>query len=140
MSTQIRLARPDDHQAVANLYLEFSGWPLERHGSIQTAIENPDEELFVAESEGQVVGFIHQVYYNDPLHAGLNSNLTSLYVKMGYKRRGIGSQLVQQALDHARRRNVVEVHVTTRETNLDAIKFYEANAFSREGVLFEINP
>ena len=140
MLTQIRLARPDDFQALADLFLEFSEWPLERHDSILAAIENPDEELFVAESEGQIVGFIHQIYYNDPLHAGLSSNLTSLYVKSEHRRRGIGSQLVQQSLEHARRRKVVEVHVTTREGNIDAIRFYETNAFTREGILFEINP
>jgi ribosomal protein S18 acetylase RimI-like enzyme len=61
-------------------------------------------------------------------------------VKKEHRRKGIASKLIQQSLEHARRRNVVEVHVTTREDNTSAIRFYEAKAFRREGVLFEINP
>lgn len=140
MSTTIRIAKHDDVQVLENLFFEFSEWPLQRSNSIRKAIENPNEELLVAESEGQIVGFIHQVYFNDPLHACLNSSLTSLFVKKEHRRKGIASKLIQQSLEHARRRNVIEVHVTTREDNVPAIRFYEAKAFRREGVLFEINP
>ncbi|UCE29008.1 MAG: GNAT family N-acetyltransferase [Candidatus Bathyarchaeota archaeon] len=140
MSASVRLAQHGDIPILESLFLEFSGWPLQRSDSIQEAIKDPNGELLVAELEGQIVAFIHQIFFIDPLHGGLNSELTSLFVKKEHRRKGIASKLVQQSLKNAKRRNVVEVHVTTREDNIAAVRFYEANAFRREGLLFECNP
>ncbi|NIQ05105.1 MAG: GNAT family N-acetyltransferase, partial [Candidatus Korarchaeota archaeon] len=70
----------------------------------------------------------------------VNSDITSLFVKEGYRRRGIASQLLQKAIQNAKKRKVREIHVTTREDNNTAIRFYEKLGFKKEGILFETNP
>lgn len=140
MSIAIRLARKEDIPVLDELFFEFSNWQLERRDTLHEAIEDPNGELLVVESDGRVIAFIHQVFFNDPLHAGLNSDITSLFVKGDYRRKGIASQLLQKALETAKRRKVIEVHVTTRENNEEAFKFYEKHGFKKVGVLFEKNP
>jgi ribosomal protein S18 acetylase RimI-like enzyme len=135
-----RLARQEDVRVLERLFEEFSGWQLERSVSISKAIDNPDGELLVAEVDDKIVGLIHQVFFEDPLHAGLNSYITDFFVKEEHRKKGIGSELLKRALETAKTREVKEVHVTTRENNYGAMKFYEKYGFSRAGVLFELNP
>lgn len=140
MTLNIRLAREQDVQVLEQLFLEFSQWQIRRDEAIRKAIRDPAGELLVAESSGRVVAFIHQVFFQDPLHAGLNSAITGLFVSDRYRGRGIASQLVKRALENAKTRKVVEVHVDTEESNRDAVKLYERLGFRKVGVMFERNP
>ncbi len=96
--------------------------------------------MLVAEYDSELVAFLHQVFFVDPLHAGVNSDITSLFVKEDCRRRGIASQLLQKAIQNAKRRKVKEIHVTTRKDNKTAIRFYEKNGFKKQGILLETNP
>lgn len=136
----IRQAREADARILGDLFLKFSDWHLDRKKSIQKAMSDPNGVLLVAELEGEVIALLHQVFFNDPLHAGLNSDITSLFVKEEHRRKGIASQLLKEALEDAKKRNVIEVHVTTRENNDLAIKLYERHGFERAGIVFEKNP
>jgi len=140
MKVTIRKAKEEDIQVLEDLFLDFSDWNLSRRKILHEAINDPTGELLVAESADQTIGFLHQVFFVDPLHAGLNSNITSLFVKEEFRRTGIASSLVQKAVESAKRREVIEIHVTTRENNQPAIRFYEKLGFTKEGVLFEKNP
>lgn len=140
MTISYRHAGQENVQVLERLFEEFSGWHLERSASIRKAINNPNGELLVAEVDSQIAGFIHQVFFEDPLHAGLNSLVTDLFVKEEHRRKGIGSKLLNKALESAKTREVKEVHVTTLEDNKKAMTFYEKHGFNRTGVLFEFNP
>lgn len=140
MSIAIRLAIEEDIPVLEELFLEFSSWNLQRSETLLKAIKDPNGELLVAESNGQVVAFLHQIFFIDPLHAGLNSDITSLFVKEGCRRKGIALSLVEKAVENAKRRNVIEIHVTTRESNRTAMELYEKLGFTKEGILFERNP
>lgn len=140
MSMTIRKASEEDISVLEDLFSRFSNWNLHRRESLKEAINDANGELLVVQIDDQIAGFLHQVFFADPLHAGLNSDITNLFVKEEYRRRGVGSSLVQKALENAKRRNVIEIHVTTREDNKVAMKFYQKLGFTREGVLFEKNP
>jgi len=140
MSITIRVARVEDIPVLEELFLDFSNWNLQRSEILLKAIKDSNGELLVTESNGQVVAFLHQIFFIDPLHAGLNSDITSLFVKEGYRRKGIASSMIEKAVENAKRRNVIEIHVTTRENNENTMKFYEKLEFTREGILFEKNP
>jgi len=140
MSLNIRLASEEDIPILEELFLEFSDWHLQRGETLRNVIKDTDGELLVVEYDGCIVAFLHQIFYVDPLHAGVNSDITSLFVKEEHRRKGIASQLMQKAIENAKRRKVIEIHVTTREDNQKAIRFYQEHGFTREGVLFELNP
>ncbi len=137
MSANVRRAKQEEMQVLEKLFEEFSQWPLDRLASINRAINDPNGELLVAEVDHQIVGFIHQVFYEDPLHGGQNSIITDLFVKQLYRGKRIGSQMLKKALKSAKRRKVKEVHVSTRENNKNAMEFYEKHGFCRAGPLFE---
>ena len=135
-----RRARQEDVHVLERLFEEFSGWQRERSVSIRRAIDDPGAELLVAEVDEEIAGFIYQIFFEDPLHAGVNSVIADLYVEKGHRKKGIGSELLGKALETAKARDVKEVHVTTREDNYEAMKFYEKYGFNKAGVLFEMNP
>jgi len=117
----VRKARARDVEILGKLFEQFSGWHLERSVSIQKAIADSDGELLVAEVDGLVIGFVHQVFFEDPHHAGLNSLITDLFVRKEQQGQGIGSELIKRALESAKKKNVKEVHVTTREDNHEVL-------------------
>jgi ribosomal protein S18 acetylase RimI-like enzyme len=54
-------------------------------------------------------------------------------VVSGHRRHGIGSMLVQHALDAARKRGLERVELEVFASNRDAIAFYERHGFVHEG-------
>ena len=140
MSVIIRRAKEEDTPVLEELFLKFSEWPLQRGQTLRKIVKETTSELLVAESNQEIVGFIHQVFFLDPVHAGLNSYITSLFVKESHRKKGIGSQLLKKAVENAKKKGVIEVHVDTEENNARAIEFYLKREFKKAGVIFENNP
>src|SRR5271170_5216723 len=83
-----------------------------------------DRCTIVAETDGQLVGFVHIVLDADPLWGALVDNL---HVTTGRKRNGIGSALLQQAAQIvAERRPFAGMFLWVLEQNVDAQRFYAA--------------
>jgi len=140
MSVAIRLARDEDVPVLEELYLQFTNWTLQRNEALRKAVKDPNCELLVAEINEHIVGFAHQVFFLDIVHAGLNSTITSLFVKEEHRKKGVASKLIQEALTSAKNRKVVEVHLDTKDYNEQAIRLYEKHGFKRVGITFECNP
>lgn len=140
MSIIIRQAEEKDTRVLEDLFLQFSGWSLQRGQTLRKIMKETTSELLVAESNQEIVGLIHQVFFLDPVHAGLNSCITSLFVKESRRKKGIGLQLLQKAIENAKKKGVIEVHVDTEENNTNAIEFYQKHGFKKVGVIFESNP
>jgi len=120
-----------------NLFLQASNLPLERSKILRKVMKDANSELIVSESNGEAVGFIHQIFVLDPSHGGINSYIVNLFVKESCRTKGTGSQLVRKALKNAEKKGVIEVHVDTEEGNVNAIKFYERHGFRKVGIMFE---
>jgi len=140
LSIIIRRAEEKDTPVLEDMFLKFSEWPLQRGQVLRRIVKETTSELLVAESNQEIVGFIHQVFFLDPVHAGLNSYITSLFVKESHRKKGIGSQLLKKAVENAKKKGVIEVHVDTEENNARAIEFYLKREFKKAGVIFENNP
>ena len=78
------------------------------------------DESYVAEINGQVVGYIR--------FSPRTSELCSLHVDPVYARDGIGTALLQAAIDDARRYNLTHFWL---HASLNAVPFYEAQGFRR---------
>jgi ribosomal protein S18 acetylase RimI-like enzyme len=61
-------------------------------------------------------------------------------VTEGFRRQRIGSMQLEKAIASATKRNVQEVHVSTRTDNFAAMKLYDKFRFEYAGPLFEYNP
>lgn len=140
MSITYRLASEKDVGEISVMLEDLGDFAAERKGSIRKVLSDADGEMLVALVNGSLVGIVHQVFFEDPLHGGECSLITSLFVKKDARRKGVASGLLQKALETARVRDVKEVHVPTLESNAAAVKLYERLGFRKEGILLEINP
>ena len=88
LSIVIRRVEEKDTPVLEDLFLQFSEWPLQRGQTLRKIMKETTSELLVAESNQEIVGLIHQVFFLDPVHAGLNSYITSLFVKETHRKKG----------------------------------------------------
>src|SRR2546430_13926251 len=121
---RIRLARPDDAEAIAGAHIDARRvampWLPNLHSRADairyfSEVVVVDEEVYVAEVDGGVAGFI----------AIAGDHVDHLYVAPPYQGRGIGSLLLAKAKEL----RPGGLQLWTFERNTRARQFYEARGF-----------
>ena len=114
----VRRALVSDADAVFRLLCEFatSYKPVRPafDSNYPRLLGNEGTDLLVAEQGGLVVGYILASDSLTLFANGIVIELMELYVDEEHRGRGIGRELVQQAVARARERGAVEVTVPTR--------------------------
>ena len=126
-SIRIQLAAKKDISAIEKSITKWLNWGIPREESIKRAIRM--KELFVADQEGKVIGFIHQVMHEDIIDGGLNSFITCFYVAPEFRNTGVGSRLLRRAIENALDKGAVGIEVST--ASLDARRLYERHHFKQ---------
>jgi len=130
----IRAARADDAQALLAIQRDaavhaFSHifpqdlYPFpsdEIHELWQSALKDPDVEVYLAEVDGVPVGSV----------AVGGDSLRTLYVLPSHQSTGIGSTLHDHAVERLRARGVHRATLWTLEQNWPARRFYERRGWS----------
>jgi ribosomal protein S18 acetylase RimI-like enzyme len=93
---------------------------------------DPRRCTLLADDNGSLIGFANTFFEHHPTWGAL---LDNLHVADGYKRRGIGSQLLD-ATARAAIERATGLYLWVQEQNVDAQAFYEARA----GVFVERGP
>ncbi|ABM80831.1 ribosomal protein S18-alanine N-acetyltransferase [Hyperthermus butylicus] len=136
----VRRARPEDLPKViminkVTLPEHYPEWFWREH------LEKWGEAFFVAEVDGEVVGYVMtRVEYGPPFVAkGLivkKGHIVSIAVLEGYRRRGIGRALMEAAMEALKTRyGCKEVYLEVRVSNNPAIRLYEKLGFKKVKVL-----
>jgi ribosomal protein S18 acetylase RimI-like enzyme len=144
MPVTIRLFQPSDVDAVKQLTIEsFAGVTLEQnveqalgilHGHhwrwrkarhIDDDVAANPSGIFVAETEGRVIGYIATVVDR---HAG-KGRIPNLAVAAEFRNRGLGRQLIEQALDHFRREGMAYAMIETMAQNAAGHHLYTGCGF-----------
>lgn len=131
----IRSFRPDDHAAVRQLYTEgLLGGKLADNDTgfdiddVQLAyMTHPGSHFWVAECDGQIVGTIGI----QQLDAGVGE-IRRLRVNHDFRRRGIGSALLQRALEFCRDQGLLKVTLDTFIEREPALKLFEKFNFRHD--------
>jgi ribosomal protein S18 acetylase RimI-like enzyme len=91
-----------------------------------------NNELFVAESNGTVVGTF-QLTYTPSLsfHGGRRATVESVRVDDKLRGQGIGEQMMRWAMGRARERGCVSMQLTSHNDRTDAHRFYERLGFRK---------
>jgi ribosomal protein S18 acetylase RimI-like enzyme len=134
----IRTATPDDAPALARLLEAFNGPPVTPDQARRRLLAMRDvETAFIAEVEGEAVGFasLRVVPYlsDDAPYA----ELTELYVAPEYRRRGIARALMAHAEALAKERGAGEVILLTGLDNEEAQAFYRALGYGDYGLAMQ---
>jgi ribosomal protein S18 acetylase RimI-like enzyme len=123
---KIRKAREVDARAIAGLldelgYPNTPGFVLRKLGTLG-GDENP---VFVAETEGEVIGFVSlhimPTFHEEPLYC----RVTAVAVSKADRRRGVGRILMEHAEAVARGAGCGRIEVTSNERRTWAHVFYE---------------
>lgn len=142
MATLIRDTTPEDAKVVSMLidavarerrYLAVtSGFSEEATASFITSVGAANGVHLVAVLEDIIVGWcdITPASYEGMKHVGR----LGMGVKAGLRGQGIGTRLLQAALDRAFRQGLERVELEVFRSNNSAVRLYEANGFLREGV------
>ena len=88
------------------------------------------ENIILAARVGdRVVGLCWCVLFNPG--SGLEAEVAEVYVDADFRSQGIGGQMLGQAVQLFRQRNVTFAAVWTRESNPQAVRLYEEAGFRR---------
>jgi RimJ/RimL family protein N-acetyltransferase len=140
----VRPADPKDASALVALAeavgSEPEGWLIsdsrwrsvgEERRYLRAVRRHPDAAVFVAETEGGVVGRLSVA--RDPHPASRHVADLGLMVDAAARRQGIGWALLEQAVGWARQAGVRKLELHVFPHNEPAIQLYERFGFVREG-------
>ena len=126
----VRAAGPADAPVVADLLVEFNG-----EGPSPEALARRMKQLrgvetaFLGEWEGEAAGLV--VLRTVPTLSGTDdwAEITEMYVRPHFRRRGIGRALVEAALDWGCKRGCREFHLLVDPSNEAGQAFYARLGF-----------
>ena len=128
MSYSIRALEDKDRDAVAAQTCKH--WTLTRLGYIDHFIETYDLPGFVAEDNGKVIGSLTWRPYENCLQI-----VTVISDEEG---RGVGGALLSAAEAEARRQKFPRVLISTENSYVDALKFYQKRGYVLYRVHYDV--
>ncbi len=124
--TTVEFAKVSDVTEIGDLsrkYIEHDlGWKYTPE-KLKKIIKNRTKNVVVARKGNKLVGFGIMTYHEE------QANLDLLAVKMIYRRRGIGKQIVKWLEEVALTAGIFNIFVQARKINNGAIKFYKKIGF-----------
>lgn len=146
-----RLATEDDLGAIVTMLADDSlgatresiALPLsERYtNAFQRIAQDPNQELTLAELNGEIVGTFQLTFMQYLTHqGGLRAQIEAVRVHSAYRGMGIGAAMFQYALSRAKEKGCYMVQLTTDKQRSDAIRFYESLGFvsTHEGMKLKL--
>lgn len=135
----IRKALPSDAKEIIlcmqgvmdeKVYLVGEYYLLTEKGE-QDRIRNPDDLTLVCEKSGRVVGVL-------TLQRGIHKKsrhtaILGIALSRGYRHQGIGTRMIEIALDWARGTGIKKVNLEVFSSNINAIRAYKKIGFHTEG-------
>jgi GNAT superfamily N-acetyltransferase len=142
MPISIREARAEDLEAIIRLHEEDSlgshgdAWLPETKPAYEAAFAaiaaSPDNTLYVAESEGRVVGTFQLTLIPNLTGRGATRvKVESVKVSAALRSQGIGARMMAFAEEAARAGGARTMELTSNKRRGDAHRFYERLGFSK---------
>lgn len=141
----VRRATPGDAAALVELGRAVSsepeGWLItdrdwrdqaDERRYLRAVRRSPHAAVFVAETPAGVVGRLSLARDSHP--ASRHVADVGLMVAAGYRRRGIGRALLEQAVEWAKETGIEKLELHVFPYNEPAIRLYEEFGFEREGL------
>ena len=100
-----------------------------------------NQELTVAELNGEVVGTFQLTFIPYLTHqGGLRAQVEAVRVSSAHRGKGVGTQLLQHAIERAKEKGCYVVQLTTDKQRPRAIQFYESLGFvaTHEGMKLKL--
>ena len=103
------------------------------HAAFQDIVNDPNNDLLVAEVDGKVVGFLQvTVIPGISYHGARRCQIEDMRVAKDSRRQGIGRQLIESAKEWAEVRGCTIIELFMHASRKDAAAFYESLGFESE--------
>jgi GNAT superfamily N-acetyltransferase len=96
---------------------------------------DPNNELIVAELDSKVIGTLQLIVTPSLSYQGSKRSIVeSVRVDSALRGQGIGREMMLWAIERAKERGCVSMHLTSHNDRTDAHRFYEKLGFSKSHV------
>ena len=141
---KIRLANPGDIDALCLLYQQFYDYNAEQQPAYycsigesgrypENVIAKSDGDIFVAEAEDAIIGFLHVEEETTPPFPPVVPHtfacIVDLYVEPEHRKKGAGKALLEHAKTWAKDRGLEYLELFVLEENTIGRNFYEREHF-----------
>lgn len=129
----VREANGNDCEGICRICTEDLGYACNSK-LVKMRLEHLDkkrETVFVAQTGGTVVGYVHVEKY-DVLYFESMANVLGLAVAKAYQRQGWGRKLTEAAEQWAKQQGIHLLRLNSGMERVDAHKFYRAMGFREE--------
>ncbi|MBD0841025.1 MULTISPECIES: GNAT family N-acetyltransferase [unclassified Streptomyces] len=107
--------------------------------ALQRLSSDPNQHLVVAVREGRVVGTLQLTIVPGLSRRGaVRSIIEAVRIHADERGSGLGTQLIEWAIDESRRQDCQLVQLTSDNTRTDAHRFYERLGFTASHVGFKL--
>jgi GNAT superfamily N-acetyltransferase len=133
--TEVRTATPEDAGVVGRLLWDFNTEfetptpSAEQFAARFSRLLALDEVIVLLTGGAEPTGFAYLTMRPTPYFDGPLAQLEELYVRPHLRDRGIGTALLQHALELCRERNAGEMHINVDGVDTDTRRFYERRGF-----------
>ena len=108
------------------LYSEFDDfWTI---STLKSELQNTNSQYIVAKLNNEIIGFGGIWKAVDDIH------ITDIVVKEVFRRQNIGSIILKQLIDLAKKQTITSITLEVNSTNIPAQKLYEKFGFKRVGL------
>ena len=130
----VRLATEEDAGDVARLMIGFRDWqgrdqPSDAsiEASVERLLADPNTAFFLG---GDPATGVLQLRFRHSVWTGTeDAHLEDLFVEAAARGSGLGRELVEAALEHARRRGCARIELDANEANEPALRLYRSVGF-----------
>ena len=119
--------QPGDISQVAAIEKEIFSIPWSEK-SFADSLESNDTIYIVAEEDGIIYGYCG-IYLSFEI-----GNISNVAVGEKYRKKGIATNMIAEMIKQAKFKDVTDITLEVRETNVPAIRLYEKLGFKEEGI------
>jgi len=102
-------------------------------------VSDPNSYCLIAEENNKAVGYLVASSKEISYRKSRCAELQNMGVSPDYRSKGIGSMLIQECLEWAKKEGYQKVYVSAYFGNIDAIKFYKKNGFVEMDLGLEVD-
>ena len=131
---EIRPVSLNDCQQMSSLAQEL-GYPFnseKMHEILQLVMANKDHDIFVAEIDKHLAGYVHLVRSGAPEQSDL-CEIAALMVDKKFRGQGVGNAFVEKAENTAKNNHATHLRIRTAIISPEAYKFFEHRGFLNLG-------
>lgn len=130
---QIRRLKVEDAEAIAQIYADITRSPVEPNfkSIVEEHARSGEKACFVAEHEGQVVGFMISYILTAGFGEAKSAWIATLGVDPNFMGQGIGARMAQKIFEIYKAAGIDNVYTTVRWDSTDLLSFFKTLGFDR---------